>query len=468
MGDGAYNECIVIASPRLASMIRLARPTPPVVTPRPQSAPSVRPTDERKAYGAPFWLSYASNMLVMVGIALLYRFADFVTGLGGGEYELGWIVGVGMIGSLATRLTIGAGIDRRGPRLIWIGSTVLFIVTCFAHLAITSCDSPPIYLLRILYCSALAGIFGASLTFVSARAPAARIAEMVGVLGTAGFLGQMLGTALGDLLVGGETIQPWQTDLMFVVAALLGVASMPLIFLATRHLPPPMHRARLSLPTFLRQYNPGTVLLIAAAAGMGLCLPQTFLPTYTAGLGIPRMGLFFGIYAPAAIITRVSTRRWPERFGPEPMILLGIGGLVASQLTFLLVSAEWQLLVPGIGYGIFHAILFPSVIAAGTRRAPEHHRGMATSLTLAVWDAGALVGAPLAGAIVQYSGGLGLPPYPTMFVTLGALMIAAGIFYGLTCRRKAPLPHAIMPEPHAGRLAEAAARTVVASADVNA
>ena len=82
--------------------------------------------EERQAYGRPFWLSYASNLLVMVGVALLYRYADFVTGLGGGEYELGWIVGIGMIGSLATRLTIGAGIDRRGPRVVWLGSTALY------------------------------------------------------------------------------------------------------------------------------------------------------------------------------------------------------------------------------------------------------------------------------------------------------------------------------------------------------
>jgi MFS family permease len=449
-------------------MIRFSRATHQIASPRPRSAPAGGLAEPRNAYGRPFWLSYASNLLVMVGVALLYRYADFVTGLGGGEYKLGWIVGIGMIGSLATRLTIGAGIDRRGPRVVWLGSTALYVAVCLAHLAITNCDSPPIYLLRIVYCSALAGVFGASLTFVSGRAPAARIAEMVGVVGTAGFLGQVLGTALGDLLIRGKTIEPWQTDLMFVVAAWLGLASMPLAYFATRHLPTPVRRERLALRDFLRKYNPGTVLVIAAAAGLGLCLPTTFLPTYIAELDIPRMGLFFGIYAPAAIITRVTTRRWPERFGPEPMILLGVGGLVASQLTFLLVSAEWQLLVPGIGYGIFHAILFPSVIAAGSRHAPEHHRGMATSLTLAVWDAGALVGAPMAGAIVQYGGDAGLPPYPTMFLALGAVMLAAAVFYGLTCRRKAPLPHAVMPEPHGGRLAESGALAAVASADANA
>ena len=42
----------------------------------------------------------------------LFRYADFVTCLGGSEYELGWIVGVGMLGSIAMRIFQGVGIDR--------------------------------------------------------------------------------------------------------------------------------------------------------------------------------------------------------------------------------------------------------------------------------------------------------------------------------------------------------------------
>ena len=57
-------------------------------------------------YGLPFWRAYMANTAVMVAIALLYRYADFVTLLGGTELHLGWIVGVGMVGSLLVRLLL--------------------------------------------------------------------------------------------------------------------------------------------------------------------------------------------------------------------------------------------------------------------------------------------------------------------------------------------------------------------------
>ena len=85
----------------------------------------------------------------MAAVAVLYRYADFVTLLGGTEFHLGWIVGVGMVGSLAMRMVLGSWIDRYGAGLLWLGSTLLFVVTCFAHLAVASHTGVAIYLLRI-------------------------------------------------------------------------------------------------------------------------------------------------------------------------------------------------------------------------------------------------------------------------------------------------------------------------------
>ena len=72
------------------------------------------------------------------------------------------------------------------------------------------------------------------------------------------------------------------------------------------------------------RYNPGIILAIGVAMGMGLGLPSTFLRTYATELGIPRIGLFFLVYSIAAIAIRVPTRRWTERFGPRRIILVGM------------------------------------------------------------------------------------------------------------------------------------------------
>ena len=392
-----------------------------------------------RPYGSSFWFAYLANITVMTGIAVLYRYADFVTALGGSAFHLGWIVGVGMTGSLLTRLVVGTAIDRQGPRRIWMFSTAVFIVCTLAHLGIQRYDGPAIYVLRVVWCCAVAGIFGSSTTFVAIGAPLLRVAELVGMLGTAGFLGMVVGTQLGDLLYGGSQLPArWQTDQMFVAAALLAAASMVFVWLATRDHGAPGRRRHVPTLWLLRRYNPGAVLVVGVASGIGLGLPQTFLRPYAAELGIARIGLFFGVYAPAAIITRVVTRRWPERFGLDRIIFAGTGGLVTSVLLFLVVRQTWQLVIPGLLYGISHAVLFPATVAAGSRTFPKRHRGLATTLILATWDAGLLVGSPVAGVVLHYSDSLGLRAYPAMFVCMAMLMAVLTGWYGWAAWTRPP------------------------------
>ena len=392
--------------------------------------------DHQSPYGVPFWRAYLANTAVMVAIALLFRYADFVTLLGGTELHLGWIVGAGTVGSLLVRVLLGTAIDRYGPRLVWLSSLVVFAASCFAHLAVTDYGGPAIYLLRIAFCSAIAGIMGAAMTFISGRAPVVRMAEMIGMLGTSGFLGIVLGTQLGDLLLGTPTIERWQVDRMFLVAGMLGLCAVLFVLGATRDEPRPIRRRRPPLVWLLKRYQPGTVLLVGVAMGIGIGLPATFLRTYAAELGIARIGLFFGVYSPAAILTRIATRRLPERIGLAPMILMGLGLVIVGQLLLLAVDSELMFILPGIGYGMGHAILFPTTVAAGSRAFPNRYRGLGTMLMLATYDVGNLVGAPAAGAIVHFSGRLGLPGYPTMFVSAAATLALAGVVYGLRSWRQ--------------------------------
>ncbi len=399
-------------------------------------------------YGRQFWLAYTSNALLLVAVALLFRYADFITLLGGTEFHLGWIVGIGTFGSLFTRLLIGSWLDRYGTRLLWLASAVLFSATCFAHLGVQSHTGVAVYLLRISYCCAVAGANGASMTFISKCGPKERLAELVGMLGTAGFLGSVVGTLLGDLLLGSLSVGRSQVVEMFVLAGLLALCSLPFAWAATRR----EHASRSHAPrgnqglqpnpsllSLLRRHHPGVVLAVGVAMGIGLGLPAVFLRTYAADLGIPRIGLFFMVYAVAAIITRVLTRRWPERFGPRPLILLGTAGMAASVLLFLPVRAEWHLILPAIGYGCSHAILFPSVVAAGSVTFPLANRGLATLLVLAMWDLGQLIGAPTAGAVLRYSPLAGLAPYPTMFVVMTALLVIIGAWYAVSSRQANPV-----------------------------
>ena len=52
-------------------------------------------------------------------------------------------------------------------------------------------------------------------------------------------------------------------------------------------------------------------------------------------------------------------------------------------------------------------------------------------------DIGTLVGSPIAGAILSYAGLVNLPPFPTMFISVAAIIGAAAAIYALAHPRNA-------------------------------
>jgi MFS family permease len=390
---------------------------------------------EPTLYGRAFWSTYVANAAFTIAMAMMYRYADFVLYLGGNEWTVGRIVGVGMVGSLAMRFFQGFGIDHFGARRIWLWSVAVFALAIAAHVLVTSPDGPAIYALRILYTTSMAGVFGASITSVSRSLPLARMAEVIGSLGTSGFIGMALGPLVGDYFCGGASITRGDLNWLFGVAAALGVVSLLCAEFATRAEPRPRRRRRPPLVWLLRRYHPGFLMSLAVVMGVGFVLPTTFLPTFAKELGIARTGPFFIVYAATAFVARLSTRTMPRRFGVRPMIFIGLAALVASMLAYLIVTSEWALMVPGVFAGIAHAVLFPAVTAQGSAAFPSRYRGLGTTVMLAMLDLGTLTGAPLVGGLVETSKSVNLPPYPTTFLVLSVGVIITAVAYAFTERR---------------------------------
>ncbi len=380
-------------------------------------------------YGRAFWCTYLSNTALMIAISLMYRYADFVVFLGGSELTVGTIVGIGMTGSLVMRFFQGYGIDHFGPRRIWLWSLAGFSLSLLGQLLVTEPDGVAIFLLRIAYSTSVAGAFGASITSVSRSLPVARMAEVIGSLGTSGFIAMALGPQLGDFLCGHDNITRTDLNTMFYVAAALGGLALVAAQLATRDQTAPRRRRRPHVFWLLGRYHPGSVMVLGVVMGMGFVIPTTFLPTFALEHGIERTGPFFLVYAATAFITRLSTRRFPELFGVRPMVYLGLAALSVSLLCYLPVTGEWGLLVPGIFAGMAHAVLFPSATAQGSAAFPNRYRGLGTTVMLAMLDIGTLSGAPLIGAMVKTSKAFDLPPYQATFIMLAAGVAATGVFY---------------------------------------
>lgn len=412
-----------------------AQPAGPGPAPRSPAAPA------SFGYGRTFWFTYLGNLTVMIAITLLYRYADFVLHLGGNELDLGWIVGVGMVGSLLMRFIQARWIDLYGARLIWLGSLVLLVVSVLGHLLVTDIHSPTIYLLRIAFSTSVAGAVGASITFVSRSLPVARMAEVIGTLGTSGFLAMLVGPAIGDFLCGGAHDVPlWRLNLMFEIAAALGGCSFVCAALATSGESRPAPRRRPPLLWLLSRYHPGPILPVAVAVGVGAALPAVFLPMFADQLKIGRIADFFVVYACTAFLTRLATRSFPYRFGVKPMIYWGMAAHIVSLLSYVVVTRAWHLALPAFFGGIAHAFLFPSVVASGSGVFPNRHRGLGTLAMLATVDLGNVIGSPAVGLLLYYGERLNLPAYPAMFVTVAMLMAVSVACYALLSRPKVSQP----------------------------
>jgi MFS family permease len=390
----------------------------------------------KSAYGRAFWLTYLSLTSLMIAVSLMYRYADFITFLGGGELELGAVVGVGMIGSLVMRLAQGAGIDRYGPRHIWLASAGLFVVSMLGHLLVSRSGGIEIYVLQAMYRTSVAGVFGAAFTFAFQQVPIHRMAEAVGTVGTASFLGMVVGPMIGDTISRGQSRAGSRTELdwLFLVAAALGCLSFAAAWFATaREVRPPRQR-RLPLGILLQRYHPRALLLMAMVMGVAIGMPATFLRTFAAELSINRLAPFFTVYALTAIATRLATRRVIDEIGIRPAVIMGTAAIAGGVVSYLLVAVEWQLAFPALLTGAGQAILYPAVVAGGSAAFPDQYRGLGTTLMLAAIDLGTLVGAPLIGAIVDRAKQVGVPGYPTMFVCVAALLVVAGALYAIMTR----------------------------------
>jgi MFS family permease len=385
---------------------------------------------DRAAYDRVFWLGYLANGLVTICNAMMVRYADFVNVLGGEERQLGLIVGCGMAGSILMRLAQGVCIDHYGASRVWVFSMIAYGLSLAAHLGLSTAYSWEIFLVRTLMQASLAGVFGASITFVSLRVPPQRMAEIVGTLGTSGFIGIMVGPAIGDWLCSRGPAQRTNLQHLFLLTVAITVFGTVATWLATRGEIRAAPRRQPRLSSLLRRYTPWSTALVATAMGAGFSIPFTFLRPFAVEMRIENVGFYFGVYAISAFITRLSTRHLFERYGNRPWIMAGMLMLTASYLLYLPARTLWQLAIPGAVAGVAHALLFPAVMAAGTSAFPRRYMGVATSLMLAMFDFGSFIGAPVVGAFLREGKRQSIAAYPWMFAgTALVFAVVAAVFW---------------------------------------
>jgi MFS family permease len=392
---------------------------------QPSSEPIHAPTLQRTGtlYGLEFWIAYIANLLIVAANTLTFRFSEFVVSLGGSAADAAFVVGVGMGVSVFVRVWMGRAVDQGGPRWMWLGSAAALALSNLSFMLLDSLN-PLVYAVRVVYACGLAGVFSCSVIHVCTGIPVGRRAELIGTLGTSGFIGAIIGPQLGDYIFGGPSLHAYRFALMFTIAAVFCVIYLLLVCYLTRHStrPAPHEPAPPLLPLLVSHW-PGTLVAVATMMGMALTVPSTFLTLFRDERGLDGIGKFFWFYAPTAIFMRLVGRRWPGETGRRLAAFAGLVSLTASMLLYLLVDTEWDLAWPALAAGTGQALLFPAVTTLGAESFPERYRGTATTLILGFIDVGALCGAPALGLLIDHYG------FHTTFLCAGgAILVVAMLF----------------------------------------
>jgi MFS family permease len=389
------------------------------------TAPSVsEPPDKPLSgvYGRTFWLAYLANSALVMANALTFRFAELVHFLGGSESVVGDIVAWGTLVAVAVRLSISHVLDDYGTRRLWPICTILFIAGCAMFVAATHALWL-LYVARIAYFVGLTGMFACSMTHIQNHVPADRRTEIIGNLGSSGFVGMILGSNLGDGILYAFTKPQIQFLILFGGAGLIGIFYLIVVLMLTRgeelHSRP---RSPIALRLMLR-FWPGTVVLAAMTMGLGVTATQTFLTRFATSRNIEGIGLFFTGYAVSAFVFRLLVQNWSRTIGRHWMLVRGLIGHTVGHFLLATVTEGWQFILPSIVCGFGHALLFPAVVSLGSGAFPKECRGAGTAIILGFTDFGSLVYSPLLGRIGdRYD-------FPALYYTSSGIALVTAIGY---------------------------------------
>ena len=384
---------------------------------------------EPTIYNRVFWWAYVANLLLVSANAMTFRFAELINLLGGTQQVAGMIVSIGAVSALVGRLFLGQWMDRFGVRPLWLITSMIMIVGILMMVFIPSLGFS-MYLGRALFIFGIGGMFACSITHIQNQVPPHRRTEVIGSLGSSGFLGMIVGSQLGDLILTNTSDSMLRYWILFGTAALLAFIYLMIVFWLTRK---DVHTTSHETPSafpLLFKYWPGGVMLVAMMMGMGFTSTTVFLTRYATSMGLRGVGTYFTAYAVTAFLIRVMTRHTSKIYGRHRMIIVGMLGHIVGHFWLCFVAQEWHFIMPAMCSGFAHALLFPCVVSLGTETFPVRFRGTGTTLLLCFLDLGGLLSAPLLGGIIDHIG------FSAMFATTAISFSVVTLFYAVTTGRK--------------------------------
>lgn len=375
------------------------------------------PVLDRRLYSRAFLLAFVANFLHSLAFFGYLHLPGLLAERGADELTIGLVVGTMSAAAVALRPLAGRLLDTRGRRVLVRWGSVLHVLVTLAYLGVDEIG-PVLFLVRVLHGVAQAVLFATLFTIAADVVPPSRRTEGIALFGVSGLLPMSLAGLIGDaILARAGYLELFAATA--VVAALGGVASW-LLADSRPEVPaggpaPRSFFATAMVPTLRPLW------LLSFSFALAIASYYTFLRTFIDHAGVGSMGLFYSVYAAAAILLRVVLGWVPDRVGARKSVVPAMVASVVGLLVLRGAASDLDIALAGLLTGTGHAFVFPILSALVVTRAEDHERGAALSMFTALFDLGMLVGAPLLGAVLERSS------YGTMFGVAAAVVVGGGL-----------------------------------------
>jgi len=362
----------------------------------------------------PFLRVTFANFFFFLNFASFFLLPLFVKELGGGEVEIGMVMGTTGFASLLSMLWVGRLIDRYGSRSFFLfGATGMTV----AALLFRSVDviGPWLLLLRVFQGVCFACAFTATTSLAAQLASREQRARALGLFGLSTILTHAIAPGIGE-----EIIRRYSFDALFAVAAGCTVLAIAIALGFGERSAAQAHASRgASIPLSRAQW---VVAAATVLAGMGFGTVMTFAASYVRVEGFGRVGVFFAAYTSTAILTRFVGAGLSDRFGRRAIVVPALIVLGSAILMIALAGSTMGLAVAGLFFGAAQGISYPTMHALIVDLSSESQLGRVQALFNGAFNLGVTIGSFGFGPIAYAFG------YRVMFAVLAATpMFAAAI-----------------------------------------
>ena len=355
--------------------------------------------------------------------------ALFVASLGAEPLAIGLIVSLSTVTGIFLKLPMGAMSDIVNRQRLMVGGLLAFALPPFFYPFIS--DLSTLGTLRLFHGLATA-IFTPLALATVAEMFAQRRGEALGWYTSATQGGGLLGPMLGGVLVYSIGFNP-----TFWTAGVIGAVSVTLFFFIPKQESSKQHKSQ-SVKQIIGESLKGLTSVVKhsgmlatgfaeAAKMMANGTLMAFLPLYGLAIGLnpAEIGLLFGIQALTSLLSKPTMGRVSDRFGREPLILLGLCCCGAMIILMPQTDMFSLLLILAGGFGFGEALVTSSSAALIADLSQGKSLGAGMGLRGTIMDIGHAGGPLVAGLLIGHIGYLG------GFSVIGALQFLAALIFGL-------------------------------------